>query len=117
MQPDLANAPVRRAALLFIFITLTIDVLAFGVIIPVLPHLIQQLVGGDLATASLWSGVFGTVFALTQFVCSPIQGALSDRFGRRPVILLSCLGLGLDFLLMAVVQTLRCSSSGVCSGG
>jgi DHA1 family tetracycline resistance protein-like MFS transporter len=102
------ETPVRagRAALIFIFVTVTIDILAFGVIIPVLPHLIQQLVGGSIATASIWSGVFSTVFALTQFVCSPIQGTLSDRFGRRPVILLSCLGLGADFIVMALANTL-----------
>lgn len=98
--------PVRRAALIFIFVTVTIDILAFGVIIPVLPHLIEDFVGGDTAQAAWWVGVFGTVFAAVQFVCSPIQGALSDRYGRRPVILISCLGLGLDFVLMAVVNTL-----------
>jgi len=89
-----------------VFVTVTIDILAFGVIIPVLPHLIQQMVGGSIAAASVWSGIFSTVFALTQFVSTPIQGALSDRFGRRPVILISCFGLGLDFMLMALAQTL-----------
>ncbi len=96
----------RRAALAFIFVTVLIDVLAFGVIIPVLPHLVEQLAGGTKSTASYWVGAFGTVFALIQFVTSPIQGALSDRFGRRPVILLSCLGLGLDFVFMALAPTL-----------
>jgi DHA1 family tetracycline resistance protein-like MFS transporter len=96
----------RRAAILFILITVLIDVLAFGVIIPVLPHLVEQLSGGTTSTASYWVGVFGTMFALIQFVTSPIQGALSDRFGRRPVILLSCLGLGLDFVFMALAPTL-----------
>jgi MFS transporter, DHA1 family, tetracycline resistance protein len=100
------STPRRRAALVFVFVTVTIDILAFGVIIPVLPQLIRQFVGGSIATASVWSGIFSTVFALVQFVCSPIQGALSDRFGRRPVILISCLGLGLDFMLMAWAQTL-----------
>src|SRR5262245_31149860 len=97
-----ASAPAsgaRRAALVFIFITVLIDVLSFGLIIPVLPHLIERFVDGDTARAAVWVGVFGTVFALVQFVFSPIQGSLSDRFGRRPVILLSCLGLGLDFVL------------------
>ena len=97
---------VRRAALAFIFVTVLIDVLAFGVIIPVLPHLIEDFVGGDTANAAYWVGVFGAVFAAIQFVTSPIQGALSDRFGRRPVILLSCLGLGLDFVFMALANTL-----------
>jgi DHA1 family tetracycline resistance protein-like MFS transporter len=97
---------VRTAALAFIFVTVLIDVLSFGLIIPVLPHLIEGFVGGDTAHAAYWIGVFGTVFAAIQFVTSPIQGALSDRFGRRPVILLSCLGLGLDFVFMALASTL-----------
>ncbi len=96
----------RRAALAFIFIVVLIDVLAFGLIIPVLPHLVEQFVGGDIAHAAYWVGLFGTAFALVQFVTAPIQGALSDRYGRRPVILLSCLGLGLDFIFMAVATTL-----------
>jgi DHA1 family tetracycline resistance protein-like MFS transporter len=96
----------RTAALLFIFVTVLIDVLSFGLIIPVLPHLVQQLTHGTISTAAYWVGVFGTVFALIQFVTSPIQGALSDRFGRRPVILFSCLGLGLDFAFMAFAPSL-----------
>ncbi|KFN50700.1 TCR/Tet family MFS transporter [Arenimonas composti] len=92
--------------MIFIFITVLIDILAFGLIIPVLPHLVEGFVGGDTATAAWWVGVFGTTFAAIQFVCTPIQGALSDRFGRRPVILLSCLGLGLDFVLMALAPNL-----------
>ena len=71
---DTVAPRVRKAALIFIFITVLIDVLSFGVIIPVLPHLIEQFVGGDTANAAYWVGVFGTVFAAVQFVCSPIQG-------------------------------------------
>ena len=97
---------VRTAALAFIFVTVLIDVLAFGLIIPVLPHLIEDFAGGDTAHAAYWVGIFGTVFALIQFVTAPIQGALSDRHGRRPVILLSCLGLGLDFIFMALATSL-----------
>ena len=97
---------VRKAALAFIFVTVLIDVLAFGLIIPVLPHLIQDFVGGSTTHAAYWVGIFGTVFAAIQFVTAPVQGALSDRYGRRPVILLSCLGLGLDFILMAVAGSL-----------
>ena len=98
--------PARRAALIFIFVTVLIDILAFGLIIPVLPHLVERFVGGDTRTAAWWVGIFGTVFAAIQFFSAPIQGALSDRYGRRPVILLSCLGLGLDFVFMALAPTL-----------
>ncbi len=97
---------MRRAAVVFIFVTVTLDILAFGIVIPVLPHLLQSMLGGDTTKAVVWTGVFGTVFALTQFLFSPVQGALSDRFGRRPVILLSNLGIGVDFLFMALINTL-----------
>jgi MFS transporter, DHA1 family, tetracycline resistance protein len=100
------TTPVRRAAVVFIFITVLIDILAFGIIIPVLPHLIETMTGGGVSNAAWWVGVFGTVFAAVQFFSSPVQGALSDRFGRRPVILLSNLGLGLDFVLMALAPSL-----------
>jgi DHA1 family tetracycline resistance protein-like MFS transporter len=101
-----AVVPVRRAALVFIFITVLLDILAFGMIIPVLPHLIASFYDGDVSQAALKHGMFAAVFMLMQFLFSPVQGALSDRYGRRPVILLSNLGLGLDFILMAVAQTL-----------
>ena len=97
---------VRRAALVFIFFTVLIDVLAFGVIIPVLPHLVEEFSGGDIAEAAYWVGVFGVAFAAVQFFSAPMQGVLSDRFGRRPVILVSCLGLGLDFIFMALAPSL-----------
>jgi len=95
-------APARRAALAFIFITVLLDILAFGLIIPVLPFLIKSFVGGDVAQATVWHGMFATAFMVMQFFSSPVQGALSDHFGRRPIILMSNLGLGLDFLIMAV---------------
>ena len=79
---------------------------ALGIVIPVAPRLIESFVGGDTATAAEWVGVFGTAWALMQFICSPLLGALSDRFGRRPVILLSNFGLGLDYILMALAPTL-----------
>ncbi|NID17500.1 TCR/Tet family MFS transporter [Luteibacter yeojuensis] len=101
-----SHTPVRRAAVIFIFVTVLIDILAFGIIIPVLPHLIEKMTGGTVSNAAWWVGIFGTVFAIVQFICSPIQGALSDRFGRRPVVLLSNLGLGLDFIFMAVAPSL-----------
>ncbi|HEX4051356.1 MAG TPA: TCR/Tet family MFS transporter [Steroidobacteraceae bacterium] len=112
--------PRRTAAILFVFVTVTIDMLAFGIIIPVLPHLIVELIGGSIARAAVWSSGFGTLFMLMQFVCSPIQGALSDRFGRRTVILISNLGLGIDFIVMALAPMLWLlfigrAVSGVCA--
>src|SRR3989441_4190493 len=95
-----------RAAFAFIFITVLLDMLAFGMIIPVLPGLIVKLQGGDVTVGASTFGVFGAVFALMQFVFSPVLGALSDRFGRRPVILLSNLGLGLDYIVMALAPNL-----------
>lgn len=96
----------RRAALAFIFVTVAIDILAFGLVLPVLPRLIEAFFHGDMVRAATWVGLFGSLYALMQFAAAPVQGALSDRYGRRPVLLLSSLGLGLDFFLMAVVQTL-----------
>ncbi len=96
----------RNAALPFIFVTVLIDMLAFGMIIPVLPGLVQNFMGGSAARAAEMYGVFGTAWALMQFIFSPVQGSLSDHFGRRPVILISCAGLGLDFILMALAPNL-----------
>jgi DHA1 family tetracycline resistance protein-like MFS transporter len=95
----------RKAALGFIFATALMDVLAIGIIIPVLPHLIEGFVNGDTATAAHWVGIFGTVWALMQFIFSPIMGSLSDRFGRRPVLLISSFGLAADYVVMAVAPT------------
>jgi DHA1 family tetracycline resistance protein-like MFS transporter len=95
-----------KAALVFILVTVVIDMLAFGMIIPVLPMLVQSFMAGDPVKAAEIYGLFGTGWALMQFLFSPIQGALSDRFGRRTVILISCTGLGLDFLLMAMAPNL-----------
>lgn len=95
-----------RPAFAFIFFTVLLDVLALGVIIPVLPDLVKGFVGGDTPRAASWCGIFGTLWALMQFLCSPLLGALSDRFGRRPVILLSCFGLGLDYFAMALAPNL-----------
>lgn len=95
-----------RAAFLFIFATVALDMLALGVMIPVLPKLIVTFEGGDLARASVAVGVFGFAWALMQFLFQPVLGALSDRFGRRPVVLLSNLGLGLDYILMALAPNL-----------
>ncbi|MFM7723146.1 MAG: TCR/Tet family MFS transporter [Bacteroidota bacterium] len=91
----------RPAGMLFIFITLLVDVIGLGIIIPVLPNLIQNLTGTDESGAAVWGGWLVGLYALMQFFCAPIMGALSDAHGRRPIILLSLLGLGLDYLLMA----------------
>src|SRR6266566_5253539 len=96
----------RKAAVVFIFITVMLDMLALGLIAPVLPKLILNFLGGNPTSAATWLGVFGTVFALMQFFFSPVLGVLSDRFGRRPVILLSNLGLGLDYIVMALSPTI-----------
>ena len=90
-----APAP-RRAALAFIFVTVVLDVLALGIILPVLPRLVETFRGGNTARAAEIYGPFGTVWAMMQFVFSPVMGALSDRFGRRKVILTSDFGLGFD---------------------
>lgn len=100
-----APAP-SRAAFAFIFVTVALDMLALGVMIPVLPELVKELSGGDLAAATEATGVFGFAWAAMQFFCSPLVGALSDRFGRRPIVLLSNLGLGLDYVLMAMAPSL-----------
>ena len=96
----------RKAAVVFIFITVMLDMLALGLIAPVLPKLILDFRGGDSVSAAYWLGWFGTIFALMQFFFSPVIGVLSDRFGRRPVILLSNLGLGLDYIVMALSPTI-----------
>src|SRR5213596_2982076 len=96
----------RQAAIAFIFVTVMLDMLALGLIAPVLPKLILDFLGGNMNSAANWNGVFGTVFALMQFFFSPVLGVLSDKFGRRPVILLSNLGLGLDYIVMALAPTI-----------
>src|SRR5271156_6463014 len=105
VAPDVALMPKppagRRAAATFIFFTVTLDMLALGMIAPVFPRLIEGFLHGDTSSAAKMLGLFGTVFAVMQFFCSPIIGSLSDRFGRRPVVLLSNFGLGLDYILMA----------------
>ncbi|HEY6156532.1 MAG TPA: MFS transporter [Gemmatimonadales bacterium] len=96
---------MRHATFWFIFGTVLLDMLALGIIAPVFPKLVIQLEGGNEASAAGMVGLFGTVWAAMQFVFAPVLGALSDRVGRRPVILLSCLGLGLDYAVMALAPT------------
>jgi MFS family permease len=106
MQKAIPPPEPRKAALAFIFSIVLLDVIALGIIIPVLPKLVESMLGGDTPRAGELYGLFGTAWALMQFVFSPLLGALSDRFGRRPVLLISMLGLGLDYILMALAPTL-----------
>jgi DHA1 family tetracycline resistance protein-like MFS transporter len=96
----------RHAAVAFIFVTILLDMFALGVIMPVLPKLVQSFVDNDAARAARIFGLFGTAWAVMQFFFSPILGGLSDRFGRRPVVLLSNFGLALDYVLMALAPSL-----------
>jgi DHA1 family tetracycline resistance protein-like MFS transporter len=96
----------RPAAFAFVFVTVMLDMLALGLIIPVLPKLIESFMGGNTADAAKVYGVFATAWAAMQFLFSPILGSLSDRFGRRPVILISNVGLGLDYVFMALAPSL-----------
>jgi len=100
------TAAPRGAAVFFIFITILLDTLALGVIIPVLPKLVESFVNNDTAHAARMLGLFGTAWAVMQFFFSPILGALSDRFGRRPVVLVSNFGLSLDYVLLALAPSL-----------
>ena len=105
---SLEPSPLRagKAALTFVFVTVAIDMIAFGIMAPVFPKLVIDFVAGDNARAAWVFGIFATSFSLMQFVFSPILGVLSDRVGRKPVIVLSTLGLGLDYIVMALAPNL-----------
>ncbi|MGO4723438.1 MULTISPECIES: MFS transporter [unclassified Inquilinus] len=105
-MPSQPSRQPGRAAVAFVFVTVMLDMLALGVMAPVLPKLIVGFEGGDMGRAAAITGLFGFAWAAMQFLASPVLGALSDRFGRRPVILLSNLGLGLDYVLMALAPNL-----------
>lgn len=98
--------PSKKAALGFIFITLLIDVIGFGIIIPVMPKLIEQMIHGDLSAASLWGGWLTFAFAIMQFFFAPVLGNLSDKYGRRPVLLFSLFGFGIDYILLSVAPNI-----------
>jgi DHA1 family tetracycline resistance protein-like MFS transporter len=103
------NEPVpvkRKAALGFIFATLLIDVMGFGIIIPVLPKLIEHLINGDISEAANYAKWLTAAYAGMQFLFSPLIGNLSDKFGRRPVLLCSLLGFGVDYLFSAFAPTI-----------
>ena len=100
------SRPRRQAAFGFIFASALMNSISFGLMIPILPNLIRQLAGGDTAAASDWNVAFATVWGLMQFIIGPILGMMSDRFGRRPILLISSFGLAVDFLVMAFAPTL-----------
>lgn len=96
----------RKSALSFIFITILIDVIGIGIIIPVIPKLIEELTGSGLSEASKYGGWLMFAYAVMQFIFSPIIGGLSDRYGRRPLLLFSLLGLGIDYIFMAFAPSI-----------
>lgn len=98
-------ASKRNAAVGFIFITLLIDVIGFGIIIPVMPKLISELKGVDISTASRYGSLLMFAYAFVQFLCAPVLGNLSDKYGRRPVLLFSLFGFGIDYLFLALAPT------------
>lgn len=100
------DGPQRRRAISFILITLTLDAMGVGLILPVMPDLIVEVNGGSIGTAAIWGGILVTSFAVMHFIFGPILGSLSDRFGRRPVLLISLLVMTLDYLVMALAGSI-----------
>src|SRR4051812_47380095 len=109
-EPTPTNQPMprsdKKAALSFIFITLLIDIIGLGIIVPVLPKLIQTLIHGSLSDASRYAGLLTVAYAVMQFLFAPVLGNLSDKYGRRPVLLGSLLGFGVDYLFLAFAPTI-----------
>src|SRR5215216_3776195 len=99
-------ASSKKAAIGFIFLTLLIDVTGLGLIIPVMPKLIESMIHGNISDASKWGGWLTFAYAIMQFLCAPIMGNLSDQYGRRPVLLFSLLGFGIDYLFLSFAPTL-----------
>lgn len=100
------SAPVRRRATIFVFVTVVLDAMGIGIIIPVMPDLLRELSGLTIGQAALWGGYLSFSYALMQFLFSPAIGNLSDRYGRRPVLLISLFMLGIDYIVMALAPTL-----------
>lgn len=107
----------NRLPLIFILITVMIDSMGIGLILPVMPDLIQEVGAGGLAEAALWGGILSTTFAVMQFLCGPIVGNLSDRFGRRPVLLVALGVMAADYLVMAVAGSIWLLLAGRVVGG
>ncbi len=106
-----------RLPILFILVTVMLDAMGVGLIMPVMPDLIREVQGGTLASAALWGGVLSTSFAVMQFLFAPLVGALSDRFGRRPVLLISLVAMALDYVVMAVAGSIWLLLAGRIVGG
>jgi len=106
-----------QAGLAFIFITLLLDMLGLGIILPILPKLVEQMVGGGVAEAAVAYGVSLSVYSLMQFLCAPALGILSDRFGRRPVILIAVLGLAFHYIVLALAPDMTWVVIGRMLGG
>lgn len=96
----------NRLALVFILITVVIDSMGIGLIMPVMPDLIQELHSGDIGEAAFWGGILATTFAIMQFFFGPTIGSLSDRFGRRPVLLVALVVMSADYLVMALAWSI-----------
>ncbi|RYE41001.1 MAG: MFS transporter, partial [Sphingobacteriales bacterium] len=95
-----------KSAVGFIFVTMLIDFTGFGIIIPVLPTLIESLTGGSTAVAAIYAGWLTLSYSVVQFVFAPILGGLSDKFGRRPILLISLFGLGVDYIFLAFAPSI-----------
>ena len=120
-ESETGQPRVRKAATFFIFITIVLDALAIGIVIPVMPQLIASVGHIKLDNAATYVGLFGSSWALMQLLASPVQGALSDCYGRRPVILVSNCGMGMNYMLMALAPNLTVLwigrlISGACAG-
>jgi hypothetical protein len=105
-DPAPPERPPRVAGISFILITVFLDVLSIGIIIPVLPELVKEFAGGDTSAAGWYVGIIAASYALMQFLFAPILGGLSDQYGRRPILLIAMFGLGVDFLVQAFAPNL-----------
>ncbi|GAB2685794.1 hypothetical protein GCM10027037_04270 [Mucilaginibacter koreensis] len=104
MDQPISTKP--KAALGFIFVTLLIDITGFGIIIPIIPDLIKNLIHGTYASAATYGGWLTFAYAIMQFIFAPVIGNLSDKYGRRPVLLASLLGFSVDYLFLAFAPTI-----------
>jgi MFS transporter, DHA1 family, tetracycline resistance protein len=102
----MTTAPARKSSVLFIFAVVLIDVIGFGLVIPVVPKLVMDLTGEGLSRAAIYGGWLGFAYAIMQFFCAPVLGNISDRVGRRPVLLFALAALGVDYIIMGLAPTI-----------